>query len=200
MMTSALVNLLLSMNQQNNMNNENEQKTMNLGGELNKLTGRRLRTVTTIPTGAPKTYGDQFVLYVDDKDTPTVKRLYVYIADGVNAWEYAELDVTPVTPATNPVEGQTAGLKLYHGAVSSSGTADDPFPTGWSVSRTSEGAYVVTHNIGSSDGYTVQATVDDNTQANRIVIERDSNSFDVEITDETNAYDDAGFNFLVIEN
>jgi hypothetical protein len=194
MMTSALVNLLLNMNQQSNMNEEDILKKVKTGGELDRLTGRRLRTVTTAPTGIPKTFGDQFVLYVDDIDTPTVRRLYVYIADGVNAWKYLDLDAA----TANLISGQSTGMTIYHGAMNSDGTAGNPFPSGWTSSRTSEGVYVITHNFGDSDGYTVQATIDDNTQANRVVIERDSNSFDIEVTDETNAVDDAGVNFMVI--
>lgn len=182
------------MNQQSNMNEEDILKKVKTGGELDRLTGRRLRTVTTAPTGIPKTFGDQFVLYVDDIDTPTVRRLYVYIADGVNAWKYLDLDAA----TANLISGQSTGMTIYHGAMNSDGTAGNPFPSGWTSSRTSEGVYVITHNFGDSDGYTVQATIDDNTQANRVVIERDSNSFDIEVTDETNAVDDAGVNFMVI--
>lgn len=90
--------------------------------------------------------------------------------------------------------------KFFIGAVQSDGTADTPFPTGWSCSNTGTGVYLVTHNIGSATGYVVSATIDDVTQGSIITTERDSNSFDVEITDATGALSNEGFNFVVIKS
>jgi len=154
----------------------------------------RFRVTTTIPDYVPKTVSQQCLIYVDDLDTPTVQRLYIYISEGVNTWKYLDLGTT----ATTSIEGEVTGMKLYHGEVTSNGTAGTPFPTGWTASRTSEGVYLVTHNLSGSSDYTVQATMDDTTEANRVVIERDSNSFDIEVTDENGDPDDGGVNFIVI--
>ena len=51
----------------------------------------RLPVTTTVPTKIPKTISEQMVLYVDDKTTPTVKRLYIYFTGGVNTWFYVSM-------------------------------------------------------------------------------------------------------------
>lgn len=110
------------------------------------------------------------------------------------------VDAKRITDLENAVVAlQTAIGKIYIGSVTTAGVADNPFPTGWSVSRTSEGVYVVTHNFGDSDGYVVSPSLDDTTQGLTIVYERDSNSFDIEITDGSGVYDDANFSFIVIK-
>lgn len=45
----------------------------------------------------------------------------------------------------------------YGGAFDSAGTAGTPFPTGWTVSKTGTGTYLITHNLGTTS-YTVAAT------------------------------------------
>lgn len=91
-------------------------------------------------------------------------------------------------------------MTAYTGVVTgTTGAADEPFPTGWTSSRTSTGVYVVTHNFGDSNSYTVSLSMDDTTEGNRAVYERDPNSFDVEVTDENGNPDDGNFSFLVIK-
>lgn len=46
----------------------------------------------------------------------------------------------------------------FAGRVNSGGSAGTPFPAGWTVSRSSAGIYVVTHNLGDA-GYVVQLQV-----------------------------------------
>lgn len=90
--------------------------------------------------------------------------------------------------------------RFFIGAVNGSdGSTDSPFPTGWSSSRTSTGVYVVTHDFGDSDGYIVAPGLDDSSEGLSIVYERDSDSFDIEITDDAGNYEDANFTFIVVK-
>lgn len=57
--------------------------------ELFQLLGM-VETVTTAPTLAPRTFYEQFKLYVDDVTTPTVFRLYIFMPK-INAWHYVAL-------------------------------------------------------------------------------------------------------------
>lgn len=49
-----------------------------------------VETVTTIPSYVPTRLYDQIKIYIDDIDTPSVKRLYIY-SNKTNAWNYSTL-------------------------------------------------------------------------------------------------------------
>lgn len=96
------------------------------------------------------------------------------------------------------LSAKQSGITTFIGYVTgATGTAGSIFPDGWSVSRTSTGVYVVTHNIGDENKYIVNVSLEETTQDNRIVYEADANSFDIEITDDNAAFDDGNFVFTV---
>lgn len=116
----------------------------------------------------------------------------------MKTWDSATNAWIGISGGSDSVSTTQGAMTSYIGAVlGSTGASQNPFPTGWTSSRTSEGVYVVTHNLGDADGYVVAVSMDDTTQDNRVVYERDANSFDVEVTDETGAYDDGDFTFIV---
>lgn len=49
-----------------------------------------LKTVTVIPTLAPKSLADAVIIYIDDLATPTDKRLYLYSREAA-IWSYITL-------------------------------------------------------------------------------------------------------------
>lgn len=116
----------------------------------------------------------------------------------LKTWDSTSSAWVTVGGGGDVVTGGNGAMTSYIGAVvGTTGAPDTPFPAGWTSSRTSIGVYVVTHNLGNSNDYVVAISMDDTTQDNRVVYERDANSFDVEVTDETGAYDDGNFTFIV---
>lgn len=49
-----------------------------------------IETVTTIPSHIPTRLYDQVKIYIDDIDSPTTKRFYIY-SNKTNAWNYTTL-------------------------------------------------------------------------------------------------------------
>lgn len=49
-----------------------------------------LDIVTVAPTGSPRNFSNQIVLYTDSLTSPTVYRLYVFIPN-LNTWHYVAL-------------------------------------------------------------------------------------------------------------
>lgn len=86
---------------------------------------------------------------------------------------------------------------LYHGKISGTSIVDDNFVP-WSVSNSSTGIYVVTHNFGHTD-YTVQITPRASTVKNCTVSSHGSNSFTVRIANLADALEDNDFFFTVCE-
>ncbi len=91
----------------------------------------------------------------------------------------------------------------FAGHVNSDGSAGTPFPAGWTVSRSSAGIYVVTHNLADA-GYVVQLQVIATlaiTIANLSSI--GSNSFEVRlynhITGDTWSATDTAFGFVLVQ-
>lgn len=101
--------------------------------------------------------------------------------------------------AASKVSSPQGNMRIYIGEVDGSdGSSGTPFPAGWSSSRTSTGVYVVTHNFDDSNSYIVAPAIDDTDEDVRLVYERDSDSFDIEITDKsTGNPTDADFTFAV---
>ena len=56
---------------------------------LMNLTGY-IQTVTTAPSFTPKNFYDSIKIYIDDLDTPTDKRLYIYSFEA-GIWNYVSL-------------------------------------------------------------------------------------------------------------
>lgn len=49
-----------------------------------------IETVTTIPTGEPTDLYGQVKIYIDDLDSPSTKRLYIYSTEA-SIWNYVSL-------------------------------------------------------------------------------------------------------------
>ena len=49
-----------------------------------------IETVTTIPTSKPRYFWEQFKIYINDLETPTTKRLYIY-SNKAKIWNYVTL-------------------------------------------------------------------------------------------------------------
>lgn len=49
-----------------------------------------IETVTIIPTSKPRYFWEQFKIYIDDLDSPTTKRLYIY-SNKAQIWNYVTL-------------------------------------------------------------------------------------------------------------
>ena len=84
----------------------------------------------------------------------------------------------------------------YVGAFDSAGNTGTPFPTGWSLSKTGTGTYLITHNLGTTS-YAVVATP---LGAYNIVqvASRNSNTFELYAVDRaTGGASNTGMNFIL---
>lgn len=85
-----------------------------------------LPQVSGIPTYVPKTFSQSLALDI------TTDAIYYY-------------------DFTNNVWRKVGGTDAFIGYVDSSGSAGTPFPSGWTVTRSGTGSYVVTHDIGNTN-------------------------------------------------
>ena len=102
------------------------------------------------------------------------------------------------TAATHLVTKAQLDAKVYGGQVTNAGTAAIPYgPSGWTVSRSSLGTVVVTHNLGTTNYAPVPASQQANTTANVTTLA--ANSFTVQ-TMSGGSLSDTGFTFTVARN
>lgn len=101
---------------------------------------------------------------------------------------YITIDSTGIN--TNPSLGGA-----YRGRVQSDGTASSGFPSGWTASRTSDGAYTITHNLGSGV-YVAVANVNGSADLT-IYVTLQANYFNVRIRDLSGVPTDSNFSFIL---
>lgn len=131
-------------------------------------------TVDVVPTAIPKSIYDQVKMY----DAGDYQILFWY-------------DVT--AQAWRPMN---VGSISFVGKVNNDGTEDNPFPTGWSSAKNATGDYTVTHNLGDNNYVVVFSTDDDDSVA--CLDLRQSNSFNVTITDLAGVAADQDFYFILM--
>lgn len=90
----------------------------------------------------------------------------------------------------------------YPGRVNADGSASTPFPSGWSVAKTSAGHYTITHNLANS-GYVVQLQVISSLAITIVNLASiGANSFDVAIynhvSGDTWSATDTAFAFVLV--
>jgi len=129
---------------------------------------------------------------------------YIY-ASGPLGVVVANRHIIPSTTATYDLgeNGDTFRHLFLNsvGYVNDTGSAGSPFPTGWSVSRSSAGVYTITHNIGGSSRYVVVAIPLSSSGVYMAKIgSRSSNSFTVRINDDAGTLVDCDFMFILIRN
>ena len=84
----------------------------------------------------------------------------------------------------------------FAGAFDSAGDAGSPFPTGWTVSRTGTGNYLITHNLGTTE-YSVVATPLGTYNIVQVA-SRNSNTFELYSVDRaTGNVSNTGMNFVL---
>lgn len=57
--------------------------------ELKDIIGY-LKVVNQVPTKPPRTFEESMVIYLDNNNSPTIKRLYIF-ARGINKWYYIDM-------------------------------------------------------------------------------------------------------------
>lgn len=73
-----------------------------------------IETIDYIPTATPRSFYEQFKLYVDDFTTPTVFRLFIYFPK-VQLWKSVEFPVGPsaspsLSPSFSPSQSASSSL------------------------------------------------------------------------------------------
>jgi len=135
--------------------------------------------LTNTLAAIPQNFYEQ--LFLDT--TTTNKKLYIY--DFIKStWNKIKID--------SPT--------IYHGAITYTGTAWTPLPTGWTVARRSgfaAGSYVITHSLGSTS-YVVTAISAG--QANTFIScqDRSNNSMILSSFDDAGDFTDADIFFTLI--
>lgn len=157
---------------------------------LNRVSSTNFVTHNIVVTGNAdlNLQGNTFTSY--NTYVPDISRPYLNVGSSVrvrdlgNRWEDA-VETIPI--------GQSvpyAGIVL--GSLGAGVTG--MLPNGWSVSQVSTGLFQVIHNLGTTD-YALQATVSSGN--NRVVerVVRNTNSFQVKVTNVSNANADDDFTF-----
>lgn len=90
--------------------------------------------------------------------------------------------------------------KVYGGRIANNGTASVAYgPTGWTVSRSSAGITVVTHNLGTTS-YSVVVTTDGGLVLISLISALTANSFTIATANLSATSVDAPYQFVVVRN
>lgn len=102
--------------------------------------------------------------------------------------EVAMVDV--LTYKTTPMP------RVFHGYVNADGTSGTPFPSGWSISNSSTGVYVVTHDL-STNFYSVVIVPKASTVKNCTISSRGVDTFTARIANLSDALENNDFMFIL---
>lgn len=61
-----------------------------------------IETTTSVPTGTPRNFSEQFKIYMDDLDAPSIVRLY-FFSDKNGKWRYIDVDNFPLNSPSSSV-------------------------------------------------------------------------------------------------
>lgn len=134
---------------------------------------------------------------MEPNDTRLVDKMISDAVEKATSFSTKKIGDTP-TDAIQLVPKQycDANSSGYIGMVNADGTAGTPFPTGWTSTQTATGRYQIDHNLGTTD-YVVVATIAGNSFVLLTVFDRNTNDFQVRITNTAVVFADADFYFTL---